>query len=791
MADKKIGDYFVIEVPIGNDFRKMHYQRGDMTATKYMQARAKAIENGTFVKDGEEKETDRGEYVVLKQDGQDIKIPRGDYSVDEWKKLVDRVRTRDDYKGAFIGGKKLEENFTYDEEQAKKDEEYDNKNRDIAARRLHKGEKKPDVYKSLPRHIKRELADETEVGNPIQKGARKLKEAGEDVLDFVKEKLTPDEEEKKASDLRPAKGAPARPETQKEYEERADNELPRKFWSPVASAEEGTGGIPGLAGNALNLPQMAMGAVPAGPQSIDPMMSVDGISTMSNMADAQVVNPGLDASLPPPPPESGRGPEAPPPPPPRGDLVGDVFDAHQQPVTYDKMGQTPLPAPDLPPGQDGMLPPAAAMAPPVNIPGGPRLLAPAQPEAIDAASVKQANEVKAAAMAQMAEAEKQRAVERTSEMARQNSQLALHDALAQKAQMHMMERQEAGINAYQQIAGKLAQLDPSNIDAAHYWANKSTGSKVAGAIAGFLFGFSGKGIEYLQHVQQDVKMDIDAQAAQYNAASDRLKSQLAAQGNLVAQYRQMGLSQDEANRATRANMLDAFSRKLQAIDAPQGSEIDARRQMALATIQQEQVKELDGLKNSSALRAKEQNAANQAFNGNLLDKHRLDLEAAKMRMAGAAGPGIKDPASMMRALATAKAGYGALQKEIADAKKSGFFDNAIDSAQILLNSLAGADVSSALGGTAETRRKISQMNTVTGRQGAYPFAELNEPARKDAKDAAAGVGFGRGKRIQSAEEMASQAEALIRQMESELANSGYRVTPHFQDKKQVGFVPEE
>lgn len=101
------------------------------------------------------------------------------------------------------------------------------------------------------------------------------------------------------------------------------------------------------------------------------------------------------------------------------------------------------------------------------------------------------------------------------------------------------------------LEADIAKLDPT-IDNTRYWKNKSAGQVALGALAGALFGFAGKGMDYLNSIQREIDADVEAQKATYENADKRLQRQISAEKDRYAMARESGLSEREATAAAYA-----------------------------------------------------------------------------------------------------------------------------------------------------------------------------------------------------------------------------------------------
>lgn len=755
MTDSKLGDYFTVITPDG----EAKYLRGDMSAGDFIKKRQKAIKEGVFMEDGQaskDKES-AGEYLEMERDGAPIRVYRGDSSLDDWKKTVDRARERDGYKGLYLGGKQQDEEATLPDDadtikgKNARDEEEMKSVTDARKEGKLYGKQ---LDAPIPKHLIKEWGQEE---HPLKATDVPLVKDASDAVDWVKSKFkSKPEEAAPGPELGPVQEFPeptpdmsglsmesgASPTGGGPAPQRAPTQSPiPEGLTPEAS--RGTGGVPGLAGNALNLPQMAMGAVPDGG-------APDAGSVPSGIGpNPGVANPGLAASLPTGitgPDNSATGPNGP-------NGIGDPANVAMQggdPGEGEASQYTGGAAPQLPQGQSPLGAPASvrpAASAAATMPSGFGMPFPKGPQLTPMVSgehnpnegtyLEGAN-MKAGAILDMGNAEVEKVTATSLAQKGVNSLLSLHDGLEMIAQQHRLEREQRGVQAYQNIASKMSALDPTNFGAAHYWSEKSTGQKVASVFAGFLFGLAGKGIDYLKSIQTDIDQDIESQKAKY----DSYGKQLGAQTNLYAQYRQLGLDEKEAGLASRASILDAGARYVQSIAQNSSApEAKARALAALGELQMQTSENIDKLHTASVARAHMENASIEADNANRLKDSAL---AAKKWFAAAksqlTGPGKPLPPAQAEKIARLDGAIQAGEKELADVAAgnnvSGFFKRQWDSVQDLLPD----SLLKKLGSSVPARKNASAETAVEVRSQLHNGQQLRGRSYEDAKAGAVGVG---------------------------------------------------
>lgn len=217
---------------------------------------------------------------------------------------------------------------------------------------------------------------------------------------------------------------------------------------------------------------------------------------------------------------------------------------------------------------------------------------------------------------------------------------------AEQARMQKFEDEFSALKA------ELNKLDPT-IYPNRYWLNKDAGQITLGAIAGALFGFAGKGMDYLQNIQNEVKMDIEAQKSTYENASSKVRQQMAAAGDTYARARARGLSQREAEAASFVAKTSAAKALIQATVTNTSSvEAQGRAMELLAGIDSMNAKTIaigaQAAAEASA-RAKAAEAQLRSANAAL-----MNAGANVARASGANGKGGKLPATIAVKVAAAK-----------------------------------------------------------------------------------------------------------------------------------------
>lgn len=179
-------------------------------------------------------------------------------------------------------------------------------------------------------------------------------------------------------------------------------------------------------------------------------------------------------------------------------------------------------------------------------PGMPKWDGPTSAETMELAMARGDAEAKKAKVAAFAAGEQAKAAEEIAQAERKKAEIEAQVATDEVEKRELQrQRMELFTGQFERLKAEQSKLDPT-IDPNRYWKNKDAGQIALGAIAGALFGFAGKGMDYLTSIQNEIKMDVDAQKASYEQASDKIKQQMAAAGDDYARARQEGVSDAEA-----------------------------------------------------------------------------------------------------------------------------------------------------------------------------------------------------------------------------------------------------
>jgi hypothetical protein len=184
-------------------------------------------------------------------------------------------------------------------------------------------------------------------------------------------------------------------------------------------------------------------------------------------------------------------------------------------------------------------------------------------EAAQAGYIGDAEQRKAAAM-QTSAIDEQSAVEvetATRLAAAQSRKQAYAEEVALAAASReavLAEERSRAETEYRSAVADLQKIDPK-IDPNRYWANKSTEQKIAGGLAAALFGFAGKGMDFLAMVNQEIDRDIDVQKSEFAQrraiASDKVSGAKGSYEMMMDKVKDDRLAR-EAIKTARLNALD-------------------------------------------------------------------------------------------------------------------------------------------------------------------------------------------------------------------------------------------
>lgn len=187
------------------------------------------------------------------------------------------------------------------------------------------------------------------------------------------------------------------------------------------------------------------------------------------------------------------------------------------------------------------------------------------------------------------------------EIVKQKNLQNVEDARAVRAQA-LVERQDkvqaAQMRAIESLSEQV-KIDPSRL-----WSSRSSQQKADAQLAGFLFGFSGSGAQYVQSLQNEVEKDVQAQLQAAQMAMEGKKAQAAGLGNIFTQLRQQGLDTNEAAKVATASVLEIQNSKLMEMKARfEGTTAGIRAAEAIAALGPVRVKAISDTRTAAAQQA--------------------------------------------------------------------------------------------------------------------------------------------------------------------------------------------
>lgn len=228
-------------------------------------------------------------------------------------------------------------------------------------------------------------------------------------------------------------------------------------------------------------------------------------------------------------------------------------------------------------------------------------------------------------------------------------------------------------NHFAELKAQQSKLDPT-IDPNRYWKNKDAGQVALGAIAGALFGFAGKGMDYLNTIQNEVRMDIDAQKATYENASSKIRQQMADAGDEYARAKNRGLSDREARAAASAAKLSGMKSYIEATMTNTASvEAQGKAMEALAGIDSLNVAALQDA-GKAATEAATRKGADWA-NKQSARAAMINANTNAVRASAAGAGGAKRPGSIQLKIAAAKRVIDTM-RQMKESAKGGVLDKA-------------------------------------------------------------------------------------------------------------------
>lgn len=227
------------------------------------------------------------------------------------------------------------------------------------------------------------------------------------------------------------------------------------------------------------------------------------------------------------------------------------------------------------------------------------------------------------------------------EIVKQQNLQSVENARAIRAQA-LVERQDkvqaAQMRAIESLSEQV-KIDPSRL-----WSSRTSQQKADAQLAGFLFGFSGSGAQYVQSLQNEVEKDVQAQLQAVQLTMEGKKAQAAGLGNMFEQLLKQGLQTNEAAGVARASILEVHNSKLAEMKARfEGTTAGIRAGEAIAALGPARVKAIEDSRTAAAQQAnlyadayqKRESIAIQKRNAELKGKEETPMQATLSKeMAG-------------------------------------------------------------------------------------------------------------------------------------------------------------
>lgn len=233
-------------------------------------------------------------------------------------------------------------------------------------------------------------------------------------------------------------------------------------------------------------------------------------------------------------------------------------------------------------------------------------------------------------------------------------------------------QRDVGVRA--EFLAKAERAAATEIDPARYWNNKSLGSKALGLVAGALFGFAGKGMEYLKQLDELVAQDMRAQEGDRESKVKGLMAQADGKTRDIQTLREAGLDEMQVHNL----MADRYFQSMKAmVDQMAMGTQDMERQMRMRDVGAALLGRVVQGEEAYVQRAQEK-AANKAqveFKNAEL-KQEADIADAKLRMelftAGTGKPKKALSPAQTAEINNVKTGYNAVQKALTIVGKDGY-----------------------------------------------------------------------------------------------------------------------
>ena len=190
------------------------------------------------------------------------------------------------------------------------------------------------------------------------------------------------------------------------------------------------------------------------------------------------------------------------------------------------------------------------------------------------------------------------------------SEMSEQAALAAKARVNSLQQAERAQGAFQATLAEARRAASVELDPGRFWARQSDGQKFMAVLAGALFGFSGKGMEWLAHIKSLVDQDLKAQESDREMKVRGLEGE--GKGHLAMRdfAMQKGATEAEAyliQKAAKYEQAQAWLHKAQL--STSNAQAQANAAKAIAALEQEKLQVQTQLVSTAQARADSMNAA--------------------------------------------------------------------------------------------------------------------------------------------------------------------------------------
>lgn len=197
------------------------------------------------------------------------------------------------------------------------------------------------------------------------------------------------------------------------------------------------------------------------------------------------------------------------------------------------------------------------------------------------------------------------------------------------------------MDALKTLRTHFADLAKQSPDPNRFWNNKDAGQKFAAILAGACFGFTGQGLNYIQHMDQLVQQDVQNQAADLARKRELLGDQADLTNNIVAHAEKLGLKGMQKYNAAVAAMRGQLADQLEMNALKyQQQDVKARAMEAVAAMRQKNAETIAKIGKDAEAHAMEMKLKQAEINHRNMQTYELSVQA-KAREAAAAGGGAK------------------------------------------------------------------------------------------------------------------------------------------------------